>query len=155
MSHLNLRNDKSVDYQGPALTSEHILSLPIPLHNQDHTSQDHFCSVIDEFPLWNSKFHQTTMMRFSFLLWAWKGLAEVVKILAIIDDRLLDLSWVQRKSWKQSEWLWKVKHGPKYSYFSSCFCSKVMWKLKTDRDHRCPTYLVRIIHALHAVALLA
>ena len=23
--------------------------------NQDHTSQDHFCSVINEFPVWNSK----------------------------------------------------------------------------------------------------
>ena len=24
-------------------------------HLQDHTSQDHFCSVINEFPVWNSK----------------------------------------------------------------------------------------------------
>ena len=23
--------------------------------SQDHTSQDHFCSVINEFPVWNSK----------------------------------------------------------------------------------------------------
>ena len=29
---------------------------------QDHTSQDHFCSVIDEFPVWNSEPDQPTMM---------------------------------------------------------------------------------------------
>ena len=30
--------------------------------HQDHTSQDHFCSVIDEFPVWNSEPDQPTMM---------------------------------------------------------------------------------------------
>ena len=29
---------------------------------QDHTSQDHFCSVIDEFPVWNSESDLATMM---------------------------------------------------------------------------------------------
>ena len=28
----------------------------------DHTLQDHFCSVIDEFPVWNSEPDQPTMM---------------------------------------------------------------------------------------------
>ena len=32
---------------------------------QDHTSQDHFCSVIDEFPVWNSEPDQTMMMRWA------------------------------------------------------------------------------------------
>ena len=31
-------------------------------NRQDHTSQDHFCSVIDEFPVWNSEPDQPTMM---------------------------------------------------------------------------------------------
>ena len=29
---------------------------------QDHTSQDYFCSVIDEFPVWNLEPDQPTMM---------------------------------------------------------------------------------------------
>ena len=33
------------------LESLSIQSVP----TQDHTSQDHFCSVINEFPVWNSK----------------------------------------------------------------------------------------------------
>jgi len=33
------------------------------LPRQDHTSQDHFCSVIDEFPVWNSEPSLSTMMR--------------------------------------------------------------------------------------------
>ena len=32
------------------------------LQNQDHTSDRHFCSLIDEFPVWNSEPDQPTMM---------------------------------------------------------------------------------------------
>ena len=32
------------------------------LRNQDHTSDRHFCSLIDEFPVWNSEPDQPTMM---------------------------------------------------------------------------------------------
>ena len=41
---------------------------PTPListKQQDHTSQDHFCSLIDEFPVWNSEPDQTMMMRWA------------------------------------------------------------------------------------------
>ena len=31
--------------------------------HQDHSSQDHFCSLIDGFPVWNSEPDQPTMMR--------------------------------------------------------------------------------------------
>ena len=33
--------------------------------SQDHTLQDHFCSVIDEFPVWKSEPDQPTMMSWS------------------------------------------------------------------------------------------
>ena len=29
---------------------------------QDHTSQDHFCSVYDEFPVWSSETNPAAMM---------------------------------------------------------------------------------------------
>ena len=35
---------------------------------QDHTSQDHFCSVIDEFSVWNSEPDQPTMMSWAAVL---------------------------------------------------------------------------------------
>ena len=53
---------------------------------QDHTSQDHFCSVIDEFPVWNSEPNQPTMM-------SWAAVLEREKVLELlmknrrIDDR--------------------------------------------------------------------
>ena len=53
---------------------------------QDHTSQDHFCSVIDEFPVWNSEPDQPTMMS-----WAAAPEREEVSELSTevgyIDDR--------------------------------------------------------------------
>ena len=55
-------------------------------HQQDHTSQDHFCSVIDEFPVWNSEPDQPTMM-------SWAAGPEREKVLELfieilhIDDR--------------------------------------------------------------------
>ena len=53
---------------------------------QDHTSQDHFCSVIDEFPVWNSEPDQPTMMS-----WAAGPEREEVLELSLeilhIDDR--------------------------------------------------------------------
>ena len=54
--------------------------------DQDHTSQDHFCSVIDEFPVWNSEPDQPTMMS-----WAAAPEREEVSELSTeiwdIDDR--------------------------------------------------------------------
>ena len=53
---------------------------------QDHTSQDHFCSVIDEFPVWNSEPDQPMMMS-----WAPASEREEVSDLSTeiwnIDDR--------------------------------------------------------------------
>ena len=37
---------------------------------QDHTSQDHFCSVMDEFPVWNSETKQSCDDERSFSSWA-------------------------------------------------------------------------------------
>ena len=60
---------------------------PIPKFNptpfistkqQDHTSQDHFCSVIDEFPVWNSEPDQTMMMR-------WATFPEREKVLRLLS----------------------------------------------------------------------
>ena len=51
-----------------------------------HTSQDYFCSVIDEFPVWNSEPDQPTMM-------SWAAGPEREKVLELnleilhIDDR--------------------------------------------------------------------
>ena len=62
---------------------------------QDHTSQDHFCSVINDFPVWKSKPYSTTMMRQSLLLWAWKRLSGFCpgSCLLDIDDRLSLHKW--------------------------------------------------------------
>ena len=53
---------------------------------QDHTSQDHFCSVIDEFPVWNSEPDQPTMMS-----WAAaperEEVSELSTEIGYIDDR--------------------------------------------------------------------
>ena len=58
----------------------------MPIYQQDHTSQDHFCSVIDEFPVWNSEPDQPTMMS-----WAAAPEREEVSELSTevgyIDDR--------------------------------------------------------------------
>ena len=37
-------------------------SSSLPDKCQDHTSQDHFCSVIDRFPVWNLEPDQPTLM---------------------------------------------------------------------------------------------
>ena len=68
---------------------------------QDHTSQDHFCSVINEFPVWNSK---------SFKPRWWDTVPHPEReadpkppVLLIIDDRSL----LKHEQWwmgEQSEW---------------------------------------------------
>ena len=55
-------------------------------NDQDHTSQDHFCSVIDEFPVWNSEPDQPTMMSWATVLEREKALELLMKI-SCIDDR--------------------------------------------------------------------
>ena len=64
--------------------------LKIRLLRQDHTSQDHFCSVIDEFPVWNSEPDQTTMMSWATLLEREK-VSDHLREVWNIDDRLLPL----------------------------------------------------------------
>ena len=46
---------------------------------QYHTSQDHFCSVIDEFPVWNSEPDQPTMM-------SWATVLEREKVLELLME---------------------------------------------------------------------
>ena len=75
--------------------------LKIWMLRQDHTSQDHFCSVIDEFPVWNSEPDQTTMMSWATLSEREK-VSEFLREIWNIDDRLLP-SW-QQKEELLSEW---------------------------------------------------
>ncbi len=46
---------------------------------QVHTSQDHFCSVVDGFPVWNSEPDQPTMM-------SWAAIPEREKDLISLKD---------------------------------------------------------------------
>ena len=77
------------------------------LNVQDHTSQDHFCSVIDDFPVWKSKPYSTSMMRTSLLPWAWRrpsSSSAPCGIFSDIDDRL---SRLQREA-NGLETVWEV-----------------------------------------------
>ena len=58
---------------------------------QDHTSQDHFCSVIDEFPVWNSGTSRFCMEVdldniYRWQQWWWR--------------------WRQRRQWQWHQWWW-------------------------------------------------
>ena len=61
-------------------------------HRLFHTSQDHFCSLIDEFPVWNSEPDQTMMMR-------WATFPEREKVLRL-------LSWDSKHWWSLATPLW-------------------------------------------------
>ena len=61
---------------------------------QYHTSQDHFCSVIDEFPVWNSEPNQPTMM-------SWAAVLE--------REKELEPDWAKVHWWSLIFLYWKME----------------------------------------------
>ena len=61
-------------------------------HQQDHTSQDHFCSVIDEFPVWYSEPDQPAMMSWAAVLEREKA-SELLSALMIVHPPLKEDGW--------------------------------------------------------------
>ena len=70
---------------------------------QDHTSQDHFCSVIDEFPVWNSEpiNPRWWVEQVPLSVKRWQSSPEIRHI----DDRSLSFTGEWRRD-LSSEWLY-------------------------------------------------
>ena len=75
------------------------------VHPQDHTSQDHFCSVIDRFPVWNLEPNQTMMMIRASLP-EHERVQRLAVQLAVLDiDDCMPLTYVGgKRDGKPAEW---------------------------------------------------